>query len=75
MKMTNSMYDKLKIIAWVAAPLITFVGAVCVIWGVPQAEKITATLAALDTLIGSLLTVSNINYNKAQEGGEEALNE
>ena len=66
--MQNSTYDKLKIVAWIAAPLITFIGAVCVIWGVPHSEQITATLAALDTLIGSLLTISNINYNKGAEG-------
>lgn len=67
MKMSNQMYDKLKIIAWTLAPLITFVGALCSIWGVPNAEKITATLAALDTLLGSLLTISNANYHKEDE--------
>lgn len=70
MKLQNHVYDKLKIVAWVMAPLITFVGAVCVIWGVPHAEQITATLAALDTFLGSILTVSNINYNKADKKEE-----
>ena len=70
MKMSNCVYDKLKLIAWILAPLITFIGAVCIIWGVPYAEQITATLAALDTFLGSLLTVSNINYNK-DEGIED----
>lgn len=64
MKLTNTTYDKLKHIAWILAPLITFIGAICSIWGIPNAEKITATLAALDTLLGSLLTISNHNYNK-----------
>ena len=64
MKLKNSTYDTLKIVAWVLAPLITFVGAILTIWGVNNAEKITATLAALDTLIGSLLTISNSNYYK-----------
>lgn len=67
MKLQNNTYDKLKLIAWILAPLITFVGAVCTIWGVPSAEKITATLAALDTLLGSLLTLSNANYYKEQD--------
>lgn len=67
MKLQNSTYDKLKHIAWILAPLITFVGALCTIWGIPNAEKITATLAAIDTLLGSLLTVSNYNYNKEGE--------
>lgn len=67
MIMTNGTYDRLKMIAWILAPLITFIGAVLSIWGVPNAEKITATLAALDTLLGSLLTVSNYKYNKENE--------
>lgn len=64
MKLTNNQYDSLKHIAWILAPLITFIGAICAIWGIPHAEQITATLAALDTLLGSLLTISNSNYNK-----------
>lgn len=72
MKFKNETYDKLKHIAWILAPLITFVGAICSIWGVPNAEKITATLAALDTLLGSILTVSNWNYNK-DEGAEDDI--
>lgn len=67
MKMTNQVYDKLKLIAWILAPLITFIGSLCEIWGVPYAIQITATLAALDTLLGSLLTISNANYNAEQE--------
>ena len=63
MKMTNQTYDKLKLIAWILAPVITFAGALCSIWGVEHADKITATLAAIDTLLGSLLTISNANYN------------
>ena len=62
--MSNKTYDTLKRIALVAAPLITFLGAVCVIWKVPFAEQITATLAALDTLLGSILVKLGIDYNK-----------
>lgn len=71
MKLTNELYDKLKLIAWILAPLITFIGSLCEIWGVPYAIQITATLAALDTLLGSLLTVSNANYNEELKRGEE----
>lgn len=65
----NGMYDKLKIIAWVLAPLITFLAALGEIWGIPHMVEITATLAALDTFLGALLTVSNKAYN-AQKAGE-----
>ena len=64
MKLSNRQYDILKRIALIAAPLITFLGAVCVIWKVPFAEQITATLAALDTLLGSILIKLGIDYNK-----------
>ena len=67
MKLSNKAYDRLKLIAWILAPLITFVGALCSIWGIENAERITATLAALDTLLGSLLTISNMNYKKDEE--------
>ena len=66
MIMKNETYDKLKLIAWILVPVITFAGAMCGIWGVPNADKITATLAAIDTLLGSLLTISNANYNKEE---------
>lgn len=61
--MSNKTYDLLKMIALIAAPLITFIGAVCIIWGVPFAEQITATLAAIDTLLGTILTKLGIEYN------------
>lgn len=67
----NGMYDKLKIIAWILAPLITFLAALGEIWGIPHMVEITATLAALDTFLGALLTVSNKAYNAAQEEGKE----
>lgn len=62
--MSNKTYDTLKKIALIAAPLITFIGAVCIIWNVPFSEQITATLAALDTLLGSILVKLGIDYNK-----------
>lgn len=67
----NGMYDKLKIIAWVLAPLITFLAALGEIWGIPHMVEITATLAALDTFLGALLTVSNKAYNAQLKEGDE----
>lgn len=64
MRLSNKNYDLLKMVALYIAPIATFVGAICAIWGVPHAEKITATFAALDTLIGSLVAFSAYNYNK-----------
>lgn len=67
----NGMYDKLKIIAWILAPLITFLAALGEIWGIPHMVEITATLAALDTFLGALLTVSNKAYNAQLKEGDE----
>lgn len=64
----DGLYDKLKIIAWVLAPLITFLAALGEIWGIHHMMEITATLAALDIFLGALLTASNKAYhNKAQK--------
>lgn len=60
----NKTYDILKAIALYVAPVATFIGAICIIWGVPYSEQITATLAAFDALLGSLLGVSTSQYNK-----------
>lgn len=62
MKLSNQTYDVLKKVALTIAPIATFVGAVCVIWGIPFAEQITATLAAFDSLLGTLLGISTKNY-------------
>ena len=67
MELSNKTYDILKTIAWIVVPVLTFIGAVCIIWDVPFAEQITATLAALDTLLGTLLKTSNYQYNKPDE--------
>lgn len=68
----DGMYDKLKIIAWILAPLITFLAALGEIWGIPHMVEITATLAALDTFLGALLTVSNRKYNEQKGEGDVA---
>lgn len=59
----NKTYDILKKIAFVFAPLAVFIGAICVIWNVPYAERITASLAALNTLLGALLGKSSKDYH------------
>ena len=71
--MSNRTYDTLKTIAFIFAPLATFIGAVCIIWGVPFSEQITATLAALDTLLGALLGKSSRDYNAAEPMDVEGL--
>jgi len=71
MKLKNGQYDILKRIALMIVPLITFLAAIGDIWGIPHTTEITATLAALDTLIGALLQISSNNYYKdIRDGGD-----
>lgn len=62
--MSNKTYDTLKMIALIIAPLIVFLSSLLKIWDVPYTAEITATLAALDTLIGALVTALKTMYDK-----------
>lgn len=62
--MTNRIYDTLKLIALVAAPVSVFIVAVLSALNVPQTDVVTAILAALDTLLGSLVEIARRQYEK-----------
>lgn len=62
--MSNRTYDTLKLIALIAVPVCAFIGALCTIWNVPHSEQITATLTALDTLLGAIVAIFAKVYNK-----------
>lgn len=62
--MSNRTYDTLKLIALIAVPLCAFIGAICTIWHIPHSEQITATLTALDTLLGAIVAIVAKVYNK-----------
>ena len=65
--MSNRTYDIIKVTALIATPLIAFLASLCSIWTVPHAQEITATLTALDTLLGALVVVLAREYNKPVE--------
>ncbi len=67
MKMSNKTYDILKNLCLVVIPFIAFISTLCGIWNVPHTEQITGTLVALETLLGTLVKISNANYSKEQE--------
>jgi hypothetical protein len=64
MKISDKTYDTLKLVALIAVPLFAFIGALCTIWKVPHSEQITASLTALDTLLGALVAIIAKEYNK-----------
>lgn len=60
----NKVYDILKLCAILIVPIATFIGALLIIWHIPYAEQITASLAALETLLGALVTALKSYYDK-----------
>ena len=66
-KLSNENYDRLCIIVKCIAPILTFISAVLAIWHVPYTAQITATLAALNTCLGGIVTVLKAVYDKNLE--------
>lgn len=69
--MNNEVYDVLKFIAQIVLPAIaTFYLTLARIWGLPFGEEVSATVMAVDTLLGAVLMLSSNVYNK-QIGGKK----
>lgn len=67
-KMSNKVYDVLKVIAQLVLPAIgTLYAALAGIWGLPYAEQIVGTIAAIDTFLGTILQISSYKYKKESE--------
>lgn len=65
MKMSNKTYDILKWIAMVVLPAVaTLYFALAGIWGFPYGEEIVGSITAIDTFIGVILGISNVQYKK-----------
>lgn len=70
MIMNNKVYDVLKFIAQIVLPAIaTFYITLAGIWGLPFGEEVSATIMAVDTLLGAILMISSNAYSK-QIGGK-----
>lgn len=72
MKLNNRLYDILKWIALIVLPAIaTLYGALAPTWGWPYAEQIVYTITAVDTFLGTILGISNLQYKAGGgDGGE-----
>lgn len=67
MKLPNNVYDVLKYIILIALPaVITFVNIVGVQLGYDMTTTIVV-LTAFNTLLGTLIGISSIKYNKENE--------
>lgn len=68
MKLSNKTYDVLKYIVQVGLPALTvFIGTVGGEWGLPRVESIVITLVALNTLMGALLVLNQVQFAKTHE--------
>jgi len=67
MKIPNKVYDVMKWIVLVVIPAFTaaYVG-LSEIWGFPYADQVSKTSAVVCALLGALLGISTIQYNKSQ---------
>ena len=73
MRISNATYDRLKPVCLILLPFLTFLAAVVTIWNVPHAHEIAATVAAIDTLIGTLLKLSSDSYHADAEPFENPV--
>ena len=64
--MSNKTYDTLKALSLIAVPVLAFVASLCTIWHVPYTEQITATLTAIDTLLGAVVVAAAKAYGKKE---------
>ena len=68
----SKVYDILKFIARYIGPIVIFITAIINIWNIPYGEQIIATLAALETLLTSFVSISKKKYDKKIEQDCEA---
>lgn len=65
MIMSNKLYDILRFIAELILPaLAALYAALAGIWGLPYAEAIVGTIAAVDTFLGAFIAWSKQRYDK-----------
>ena len=67
MKMSNRVYDILKVIALIALPLGALISSLSEIWGFPYGTEISMSLVALDTFLGVILKTSSDEYAKRSD--------
>ena len=67
--LNNKSYEIMKWITMIALPAISvFIGAVGVDLGISDPDTLVTILNAITVLMGSLIGVSTLNYNKDKDG-------
>ena len=62
MRMSNEVYDALKVVQKVLILIATFYTTLAQIWGLPYGEQISKTCLALATLLLGILEISSLTY-------------
>ena len=71
MKLPDKVYDVLKWICLICFPALAYgYSALAEVWGLPYAEQIPQTINIVAFVIGVLIGVSTLNYNKDKANGE-----
>lgn len=73
---TGKLYDYLKWLAQVVLPALgAAYFALAGLWGLPSAEEVAGSILVVDTFLGVLLGISQVNYGKKIAGGSMVLHE
>ena len=65
---SDKWYNILRYLAMIVLPaLALFVQTTFAIWGLPYGEQISATIVAINALLGALIGVSTIGYNRRKQ--------
>ena len=65
MKLSDKVYNVLKWIALIALDALgLFYSTLSIIWELPYGDEVLKTCAAVSLLIGTLIGISNVQYNK-----------
>ena len=68
MILPDKLYNVLKWLCLIFTPaLITLLTTIFTLYGIPNVEIVTGTIAAIATFIGALIRVSSKAYNKQNE--------
>lgn len=76
MRLSNTMYDKLKIFCTTILPAAgTLYFALSSIWHFPFGEQIIGTISAVTAFLGVCLKISSNNYNASMQENSENSDE
>ena len=73
--MSNRVYDILNKIERFLPAIGLFYLAIAKIWGLPFADEVNQTIAALATLLGTLLEISTAQYLKSIKKTSETFSD